>query len=173
MVITIAITASGSYSRRAQFEMQLGQQVSFAGHTFVFESVDFVTTASRSEKQAVILVDGESRSVAQSEVPASRDIRADIARRITLGESDDQIRQEMASRFGPDILLSPSHDGIVGLVWIIPILMLAAVAAGLVLAFRRWRTVASGIVTDADRALIAKAFERLEAGHLDQVDLRG
>lgn len=115
------------------------------------------------------------QSVAQSEAPASRDIRADIARRITLGESDDQIRQEMASRFGPDILLSPSHDGIVGLVWIIPILMLAAVAAGLVLAFRRWRMVASGIVTDADRVLIAKAFERLEAGDLDheQVDLRG
>ena len=59
VVIAIAITASGSYSRRAQFEMQLGQQVSFAGHTFVFESVDFVTTASRSEKRAVILVDGE------------------------------------------------------------------------------------------------------------------
>ncbi|MEO7399138.1 MAG: cytochrome c-type biogenesis protein CcmH, partial [Ilumatobacteraceae bacterium] len=36
------------------------------------------------------------QSVAQSEAPASRDIRADIARRITLGESDDQIRQEMA-----------------------------------------------------------------------------
>ncbi|MEO7399137.1 MAG: heme lyase CcmF/NrfE family subunit [Ilumatobacteraceae bacterium] len=58
VIIAIAITASGSYSRRAQFEMQIGQQVSFAGHTFVFESIDFVTTRSRNEKKVLIRVDG-------------------------------------------------------------------------------------------------------------------
>lgn len=107
------------------------------------------------------------QSVAQSEAPASRDIRADIARRITLGESDDQIRQDMATRFGPDILLSPSRRGIVGLVWIIPIFMFGAVAVGLVLAFRRWHAVGSGLVTDADRSLVADALAEFESRDLD------
>ena len=98
------------------------------------------------------------QSVAQSEAPASQDIRADIGRRITLGESDDQIRQDLASRFGPDILLSPSHRGIVGLVWLLPVAVALAVLIGLVLAFRRWRLPAAGDVSEADRLLVTDAL---------------
>lgn len=58
VIIAVAITASGSYSRRAQFDMRPGQLVSFAGHTFVFESVEFVTSRSRNEKRATVRVDG-------------------------------------------------------------------------------------------------------------------
>ena len=58
VIIAVAVTASGSYSRRAQFEMRAGQTVAFAGHTFVFESVDFVSSRSRNEKRALVQVDG-------------------------------------------------------------------------------------------------------------------
>lgn len=98
------------------------------------------------------------QSVAQSEAPASRDIRVDIARRITQGESDDQIRQDLANRFGPDILLSPSHSGVVGLVWILPVLISLVVLIGLVLAFRRWRLTTGGEVSAADRVLVTDAL---------------
>lgn len=107
------------------------------------------------------------QSVAQSEAPASRDIRADIARRITLGQSDDQIRQEMARRFGPDILLTPSRSGIVGLVWIIPVLMAITIVFGFALAFRRWRRVGSGAPTDVDRSLVASALADFKGRDLD------
>ena len=98
------------------------------------------------------------QSVAQSEAPASRDIRVDIARRIAQGESDDQIRQDLASRFGPDILLSPSHSGVVGLVWILPVLMSLVVVIGLMLAFRRWRLTTGGEASEADRVLVTDAL---------------
>ena len=58
VIIAVAITASGSYSRRAQFDMRPGQTVAFAGHTFVFESVEFLTSRSRNEKRAAVRVDG-------------------------------------------------------------------------------------------------------------------
>ena len=107
------------------------------------------------------------QSVAQSEAPASRDIRVNIARRITLGESDDQIRHDLASRFGPDILLSPSHSGVVGLVWMLPILLSFVVLIGLVLAFRRWRLLRSGEVSDADRLLVAAALADFAGSDFD------
>ena len=107
------------------------------------------------------------QSVAQSEAPASRDIRVDIARRITEGESDDQIRQDLASRFGPDILLSPSHSGVVGLVWILPVLMSLVVLIGLALAFRRWRLTTGGEISDADRVLVADALAEFAGSDFD------
>lgn len=106
-------------------------------------------------------------SVAQSEAPASRDIRTDIARRIALGESDDQIRDDLAQRFGADILLSPSQTGIVGLVWIAPILMLAAVTGGLAMAFRRWHLPDRVELTDADRAIVSEAVETFAQSDLE------
>lgn len=107
------------------------------------------------------------QSVAQSEAPASRDIRVDIARRITQGESDDQIRQDLANRFGADILLSPSHRGVVGLVWILPVLMSLVVLIGLALAFRRWRLTAGGEVSDADRVLVSDALAEFAGSAFD------
>ena len=107
------------------------------------------------------------QSVAQSEAPASRDIRVDIARRITQGESDDQIRQDLANRFGPDILLSPSHSGVVGLVWILPLLMSLVVLIGLARAFRRWRLTTGGEISDADRVLVTDALSKFAGSAFD------
>lgn len=84
-------------------------------------------------------------------------IMAVVARRMALGETDDQIRQDMATRFGPDILLSPSHDGIVGLVWVLPLLLLGGAGVGVVLAFRRWHMTEPGAPTLEDRRRVADA----------------
>ena len=96
-------------------------------------------------------------SVAQSDAPASRDIRADIHRRIEAGESDDAIRQAMATSFGPDILLSPSSSGVVGLVWILPLFAVVVCAIGLGFAFLRWRS-RPAIASEADRILVTAAM---------------
>jgi cytochrome c-type biogenesis protein CcmH len=80
-----------------------------------------------------------SQSAADSDAPASQEIRAEILRRIDDGQNDDEIRDYFASRFGEQILLTPRSSGAAGLVWILPIVGLVATAAGLVFAFVRWR----------------------------------
>jgi cytochrome c-type biogenesis protein CcmH len=80
-----------------------------------------------------------SQSAADSDAPASQAIRAEILRRIDAGDSDDEIRDYFASRYGEQILLTPRSSGAVGLVWILPVVGLVAAAAGLTWAFLRWR----------------------------------
>ena len=79
------------------------------------------------------------QSVADSDAPAASNVRKDIERRVAAGESDDQIRADLAARFGDGILLSPPSSGVAGLVWVLPVVAVAAAAGALTFAFRRWR----------------------------------
>jgi cytochrome c-type biogenesis protein CcmH len=79
------------------------------------------------------------QSVAESDAPASKAIRTEIARRIGAGQSDDTIRDYFAAQYGQDILLRPAASGWAGLVWIVPVVAGVLAAAGLAFAFWRWR----------------------------------
>lgn len=103
------------------------------------------------------------QSVADSDSSAARGIRTYIDRRIDEGASDDQIRDELAGRFGDDILLTPSRSGVAGLVWALPVAALIVALVGIGLAFRRWRHRATVRATDADRALVDQALDQLHA----------
>jgi cytochrome c-type biogenesis protein CcmH len=80
-----------------------------------------------------------SESVKDSNATASQNLRREIASRIEDGQSDDEIRDYVVSRYGPTILLRPPASGVGALVWVVPVVALAVGAAGLALAFRRWR----------------------------------
>ena len=75
-------------------------------------------------------------SVAESNVAAAKEMRADINRRIEEGQSGDEIRAVYAARYGEAILLTPPARGLASLVWIIPVVAGALAAAALTLAFR-------------------------------------
>lgn len=79
------------------------------------------------------------QSVADSDSPAAKDIRAEIARRISVGESDAEIRNYFAQKIGSDLLLRPSSSGFAGLVWVLPVAAFVAAAGGIAFAFVRWR----------------------------------
>jgi cytochrome c-type biogenesis protein CcmH len=79
------------------------------------------------------------QSVADSDAPAAANVRRDIERRVADGQSDDDIRSALAARFGDGILLTPPRSGVAGLVWVLPVVAVAAAGGGLTLAFRRWR----------------------------------
>lgn len=79
------------------------------------------------------------QSVADSDAIAAENVRREIARRVGEGESDDEIRDALAARFGDGIILTPSRSGITGLVWVLPVAGSVVALAGLVFAFRRWR----------------------------------
>jgi cytochrome c-type biogenesis protein CcmH len=77
-------------------------------------------------------------SVAQSNATSSIAVRHDIARRVKEGQSDNKILTSLEATYGTSILLSPSTSGLGLLLWLVPLLALAAlVVAGFRLARRR------------------------------------
>jgi cytochrome c-type biogenesis protein CcmH len=79
------------------------------------------------------------QSVAESDAPASKAIRTEIVRRIGEGQSDREIRDYFAAKYGEDILLRPTSSGLAGLVWVLPIAVIVVAGSGLGFAFWRWR----------------------------------
>ena len=99
-------------------------------------------------------------SVAESNAPASQAIRIDVAERIQSGQTDEQIREYYAGRYGQAILLTPSASGINALVWVLPVVALAVAIGFLVIVFRRWGREATAHASEADKALVAEAMLR-------------
>jgi len=95
-------------------------------------------------------------SVADSQAPTSRAIRADIKRRIQAGQSDEQIRRAYVDNYGESILLTPQDSGVSLLVWILPIVVLALGATGIVFALRRNRGQPHLHATEADERLVQR-----------------
>lgn len=108
-----------------------------------------------------------SQSVAESEAPIAKEIRAEIARRIERGDSDEQIRARLRDQFGEEVELRPSASGVTGLVWVLPVVVIALGAAGLALTFLRWRRAGTVEATEADRKLVAEARRRAPSDDAD------
>jgi cytochrome c-type biogenesis protein CcmH len=117
---------------------------------------DRVTNIARTVKCP--FCNGES--AAESNSPASQEIRAEAARRVQIGESDDEIRAYFASKWGQEILLTPSASGVNVLIWVLPVVALAMAVGFLVIVFRRWSTAPTAHASDADKALVAEALAR-------------
>jgi cytochrome c-type biogenesis protein CcmH len=99
-------------------------------------------------------------SVAESNAPASQAIRVDVAERIQAGQTDEQIREYYAGRYGQAVLLTPSASGVNALVWILPVVALAMAIGFLVMVFRRWSREVPEHASAADQALVADALRR-------------
>jgi cytochrome c-type biogenesis protein CcmH len=95
-------------------------------------------------------------SVADSQAPTSRAIRADIKVRIAKGESDAQIRQVYVDKYGSSILLAPRNSGLGLIVWVLPVVVLALGAAGIVFALARNRREPHLHATAADESLVER-----------------
>lgn len=103
-----------------------------------------------------------SQSVAGSDSAAARAIRGDIARRVSDGDSADEIRAAVAATYGDGVLLTPSSSGVEGIVWILPVVALVIGLAGVSAAFARWRRNPAARASDADRALVDQALAQHE-----------
>jgi cytochrome c-type biogenesis protein CcmH len=101
----------------------------------------------------------EGQSAAQSDSPASVQIRAQIQRELAAGEHQGQILAGLVSAYGPGILEQPEASGIDLVVWVVPVVAVVVAVAGLALAFARWRPRRAAVaVTDADRGLVEAAL---------------
>jgi cytochrome c-type biogenesis protein CcmH len=96
-------------------------------------------------------------SVTDSQAPIAVFIRHQIDDAVAKGKSDEQIRDELAAAYGDRVILTPPKSGVAGLVWVLPVAVLVAALAGLVVVFRRWRTPADVHATEDDVEAAARA----------------
>jgi cytochrome c-type biogenesis protein CcmH len=98
-----------------------------------------------------------SQSVAGSETPSSKAVRALIEERIDAGDTDEEIRDFVASRYGREVLLDPSGSGVGVIVWGLPVVLVVVAVAGLVVRFRGYGP-PTRHASSADEALVARAL---------------
>jgi cytochrome c-type biogenesis protein CcmH len=92
----------------------------------------------RSIGDSVMCPACSGETVTGSQAPVAVNIRRQIAEKVRAGKSDGDIRDELAATYGERIILNPPKSGFAGLVWVLPVAVLVAAVAGLVVAFRRW-----------------------------------
>jgi len=102
------------------------------------------------------------QSVASSDAPAARAIRAQILEDIEDGRTDSDILARLADGPYDDILLNPPRSGFAALVWIVPVAAVVIAFGGLALAFRRWEKV-DDAPTRRDRQLVEAALSSAAA----------
>jgi cytochrome c-type biogenesis protein CcmH len=81
----------------------------------------------------------EDLTVRDSDAPTAIAVRAEVAREVAEGRTDDQIRRALVATYGATIVLSPPTTGVVALVWGLPVggAAVAVVVLAVVLARRR------------------------------------
>jgi cytochrome c-type biogenesis protein CcmH len=105
----------------------------------------------------------EGQSVAQSDSATAKTIRSEIDKRIDQGQTDEQITDFLIGAYNESISLKPRATGVVGLVWITPVVAFVTALAGLVVVFRRWHLAEVAEASDADRLLVERARAKLAA----------
>lgn len=117
------------------------------------------------KRLACPVCDGESVYVSRNS--ASIQIRQQIRQDVTAGQlSDQQIIDRIVTAYADtEELLVPTANGIEALAWALPAAALVLGAAGLTIAFRRWRATARrlGAATEDDYALVARAMAEASA----------
>lgn len=108
-------------------------------------------------------------SVKDSTAASARQMRDVVAGRVAEGRTDDEIRDEFRASYGDWVLLSPSTSSWTGLIWLVP---LVALAAGVSVALALMRPVASSVAAPSppELAALRERVAREEALDLPQTD---
>jgi cytochrome c-type biogenesis protein CcmH len=88
----------------------------------------------------------QSESIDESEAPLAHDLRQLVRSQVAQGRSDDQIRAFLVSKYGQFVLLAPKPSLGNAILWVGPLLVVAAGAAALL---ARRRTAADPVGLDA------------------------
>src|SRR5271163_2646816 len=75
----------------------------------------------------------QSESIDESDAPLARDLRQLVRQQVAQGRSDAQIRAYLVSRYGQFVLLTPKPSLGNAILWVGPLLVVAAGAAALIM----------------------------------------
>jgi cytochrome c-type biogenesis protein CcmH len=105
--------------------------------------------------------DCQSISVAESDSQTARAIRAEIRQMVAAGRSDQQVLDYFVARYGRWVLLDPPPTGATLLLWLLPVVALAAGAAVLARYRRRTRPSAEA---RAETEVVAETESEADGG---------
>lgn len=108
-------------------------------------------------------------SVADSPAPLAQQMRQEIAQKLSVGESGDQIRAEFVAAYGDSVLMSPPGHGLAGAAYYLPLLVLACGLIAAVTLLRRWLRTARPGPPDADSSMLSEAQLRAVAKAVAQL----
>lgn len=97
----------------------------------------------------------QNESIDESSAPLARDLRLLVRERIKAGDSDAEVQAYLVARYGEFILLQPRFSSRTWLLWGIPIVVLLAGGAGVLLAIRRRKAAPVPLDEDERRRLEA------------------
>jgi cytochrome c-type biogenesis protein CcmH len=78
----------------------------------------------------------QNQSIDDSNAALARDLRVLVRQRLVAGDSDEQVRAYLVSRYGDFVLLNPPFASYTFLLWFAPVLVLGAAVMVLMLRFR-------------------------------------
>jgi cytochrome c-type biogenesis protein CcmH len=110
-------------------------------------------------------------SVADSPAPLARQMRQEIAQKLSGGESAAQIRAGFVAAYGDSVLMSPPRQGWAGVAYYLPLLVLAVGLIAAVTLLRRWQRASrsdqpgtdSPQLSESQRRALAKAVAQLRS----------
>ena len=94
----------------------------------------------------------QNQSVADSDAPLARDLRALVEERVAAGDTDAEVRDYVSARYGDYVLLRPRASAQNALLWTGPLLVLLAGGAGAALFVRGRAAAPPPPLTDDERA---------------------
>jgi len=99
----------------------------------------------------------QNQSIDDSDAPLARDLRLIVRERLVAGDSDAEVTRFLVARYGEFVLLRPPLGVKTLLLWLTPLLLLAAAAGGI-----GWRLATTRGATPAPAPLTADEQRRLD-----------
>lgn len=104
----------------------------------------------------------QNQNIAESTSPIASDLRGEIQRLLSEGQSDQQIIDFMVARYGDFVLYDPPLSVRTALLWLGPAALLligGAAVAAIVASRRNPRATAAGALSDAERQRLASLLQ--------------
>jgi len=95
----------------------------------------------------------QNQSIDDSDAELAHDLRVLVRSRIAAGDTDSEVIDYVVSRYGEFVLLKPRFSVRNALLWCAPVLILAAGAAGALVALRRRRIATVPLSADEEAKL--------------------
>ncbi|HEY0146821.1 MAG TPA: cytochrome c-type biogenesis protein [Methylovirgula sp.] len=106
----------------------------------------------------------QNESIDESNATLAHDIRVLVRERLLAGDSDEQIRNFLVSRYGNFILLKPPFEPGTYLLWLTPLILLLAGGGAIYLNTRRTPPAAPANLTSTEATKLAQIV-----GHTDDL----
>jgi cytochrome c-type biogenesis protein CcmH len=101
----------------------------------------------------------QNQSIDDSNAPLARDLRLLLRERIKAGNSDDEVRDFLVSRYGEFVLLEPRLNEHTFILWALPALGLVIGGIALLLALRRGKGIAANPLSAEEKQRLKRLLE--------------